>query len=135
MAKRSRGSVRPGQRRPGQRQPVRPTRPAAAPRPSDGLTDAELARAAELEAGLVAEERAAEAAQRRSRDRTRGRTIEDEVVPRGRSREGTLLGSRAQEEYAYVVRDVRRIALVGGSLLGVLAVLFVLIEVAGVIRV
>ena len=41
--------------------------------------------------------------------------------------------ARAAEEYAYVRRDVRRIAVVGGSLLGVLAILHILVNVANVI--
>ena len=73
MAKRSRGSTsRPGQRPPLQRQAARPASqagraaaaPVAAPRP-DTLTDAEEARAAELEASIVAEEKAAEAARKK----------------------------------------------------------------------
>src|SRR4051794_33833283 len=73
MAKRARGSTttRPGQRRPLQRTTARPAAtvvPAApiAPRPST-LTDAEEARAAELEAAIVAEERRAEETKRRAR--------------------------------------------------------------------
>lgn len=46
-----------------------------------------------------------------------------------------MLGARAAEEYAYVVRDVRRIAIVGGILLGILLLLFVAIEVLGLVRV
>jgi hypothetical protein len=38
------------------------------------------------------------------------------------------LAVRAAEEYAYVRRDIRRITLVGGSLLLVLAVLEVLVN-------
>ncbi len=127
MAKRSRGSTRPGQRpasrRPGQR--PEPTRPAVAPRPSSTLTEAEEARAAELEAEIVAKERAG-AIERGRRERGRA-----EPVVRGR--EGSLLSARAAEEYTYVVRDVRRIGMVGGSLLLVMVVLFLLIEVGHVI--
>lgn len=132
MAKRSRGSARPGRRRPSQR-PTRPTAIPSPPRRSDGLTDAELARAAELEAQLLDEERAADDVRRRSRDR--GRVRLDEDAPRARSREGAMIGTRADQEYAYVVRDVRRIAVVGGSLLGVLLLLFVAIEVLGLVRI
>lgn len=131
MAKRSRGSARPGQRRPTHR-PSRPSAaPASQPRRSDGLTEAEMARAAELEAQLVEEERAAEDARRRTRDR--GRNRNDEPAPR--SREAAMIGARAAEEYAYVVRDVRRIAAVGGGLLAVLGVLYVAIEVLELVRI
>jgi len=116
MAKRVRGSTsRPGQRPPLQRTAARP---AAKPtsqgtqvvaRPPDELTDAEEARAAELEAAIVAEEREAEAAKRRARPT---RTAE----PVGTVRPGSNLAVSAAEEYGYVARDVRRIAIVGGSL-------------------
>jgi hypothetical protein len=46
-----------------------------------------------------------------------------------------LLAARAAEEYAYVVRDVRRILIVGGSLAAVLGVLFVLIDLLHVVSV
>lgn len=133
MAKRQR--TRPGQRPPA----ARATRPAARPttaRPVGGpavsLTAAEEARAAEIEAQLVADERAAEATRIRGRDRRR-----DEAGGRAtmvRTRDGSLLAARAEEEYAYVARDVRRIVRVGGSLLGVMFVLFILIDVTGVVR-
>jgi hypothetical protein len=129
MAKRQR--TRPGQRRPAAR-PARPARPAApAPaRPLGALTAAEESRAAELEAEILAQERAAEATRTRSAERRR--TDAGGFAPR--SREGSLLAARAGEEYAYVVRDARRIIRVGGSLVAILAVLFVLIDVLGVIK-
>ena len=52
-----------------------------------------------------------------------------------RTRTGSLLAIRGEQEYAYVVRDVRRIATVGGSLIVILLVLYILIEVVGVIRI
>jgi hypothetical protein len=54
---------------------------------------------------------------------------------RGRTRgpSASFEGSAAQE-YAYVAADVRRIAVVGGSLFAVLIALFILIEVLGVIH-
>ncbi|MDQ6795149.1 MAG: hypothetical protein M3067_10110, partial [Chloroflexota bacterium] len=97
-------------------------------RPSTSLTAAEEARAAEIEATIVAEERAAERAQRRGRDRSRVEAVG------GRARDSSPLSVRASEEYAYVRRDVLRIVRIGGALLLVLAVLFVLIDVAHVIR-
>jgi len=95
-------------------------------RPSSALTAEEEARAAELEAEVVAEERAAEAARARSRDRSR---IPAPAAPRTRSREGSLLATRAAEEYTYVVRDVRRIVQIGGGLMAVLVVLWFVLEV------
>ena len=136
MAKRVRGSTsRPGQRRPLQRPAVRPqTRPAAPvasvasptsvePR-SDELTEAEEARAAQLEAAIVAEERQAEASKRRARTT---RSVDAEAP-----RPGSSLAISAAEEYAYVARDVRRIAIVGGSLTAILLGLWALSHVAGV---
>jgi hypothetical protein len=130
MAKRTRGSRRPGQR-PRTQRPVRPA-PAKATtstRPATSLTPEEEARAAEIEATIVAEERAAEQAQRRGRDRVRG----VETVG-GRVRDASPLSVRASEEYAYVRRDVLRIVRIGGALLLILAVLFLLIDVLRVIR-
>jgi hypothetical protein len=131
MAKRQRprAGSRSGNRgsRPG-------ARAAAAPPRSGGLSASEEARAAEIEAQIVASEAAAE--NERGRARNRRRTTEDAVredTPRTRS--GSLLAIRGEQEYAYVVRDVRRIATVGGSLVGVLIVLYILIEVIGVIRI
>ena len=132
MAKRTRGSRRPGRRPRVQR--AAPGRPAPAAssapaRPSTSLTAEEEARAAELEATSLAEERAAERALRRGRDRSRGA----EAVG-GRVRDLAPLSARATEEYAYVRRDVLRIARIGGALLLVLAILFVLIDVTHVIK-
>lgn len=89
------------------------------------MTPEELARAAELEAAILAEEKAAEAS-RRGRDKDR-RPVEGAIYS------SVPLATRAAGEYAYVRRDVRRIVVVGGSLLGVLAILYVLINVAHVI--
>jgi hypothetical protein len=125
MAKRSRGA-RPGQRRPAPRPAQRPaTSTVPAVQPSTSLTAEEEARAAELEAQLVAQERAADDA--RSRNRDRGRTVE--TASRSRTREGSLLATRSIEEYAYVVRDVRRIVRVGGGLMLVMLVLWLVLEV------
>jgi hypothetical protein len=131
MAKRVRGSSsRPGQRTRLQRTGPRPApaaaaTPAVAPRPT-GLTPEEEARAAELEAGIVAEERAAEEALRRSRDRGR-RADEVPVAARAGSIE-----ARAAAEYGYVVRDVRRVAIIGGSLIAVMVGLWAIVEVTGI---
>ena len=125
MAKRSRGSTsRPGQRPPLQRQATKAAAPrvaaTAAVRPV-GLTDEEEARAAQLEAAIVADERQAESASRKSND---VRTVE----PVARS---SALEVSAAEEYAYVARDVRRIAIVGGSLIGLLLILWAIAHVTG----
>ena len=131
MAKRSRGSTsRPGQRPPLQRQAARPaTRPTAAaaapvavPRP-ETLTDAEEARAAELEASILAEEKAAEAARKRS---TPSRSADAAPVRAGSSLEGA-----AAQEYAYVARDVRRIAMVGGSMILILLGIWLVVHLTG----
>ena len=121
MAKRSRVAGRPGQRRPLQRTGSRPT--SAPARPAGSVTPEEEARAAELEAQILAEEKAAEEARR--------------TATRGRQAEGALysslpLATRAAEEYGYVRRDVRRIVTVGGLLLGIMAVLYVLVNVVRV---
>lgn len=126
MAKRSRGSVRPGQRRPTARRTS--TRPAAeaapAPRPATGLTEAEAQRAAELEAQMLAEERAANEAARRGRERARQRV---EVGPRSTG----SLAHTAAEEYAYVARDVKRIARIAIGLVAVLVALWVFVTATG----
>jgi hypothetical protein len=119
MAKRSRIAGRPGQRRPLQRSATRPAAPGG--RPPGSVTPEEEARAAELEAAILAEERAAEQS-RRGPDR------------KGRPTEGTIyssvpLATRAAEEYGYVRRDVRRIALVGGTMLALLLILDVLVNI------
>jgi hypothetical protein len=88
------------------------------------VTEAELARAAELEAAILAQEQAAEES-RRSRDRAR-RPAGEAIG--GVSYTSVPLSVRAADEYAYVKRDIRRIAIVGGLLLGILAVLEVLVN-------
>jgi hypothetical protein len=132
MAKRTRGSVRPGQRQP-LRRAARPataapsTAAAPATAPDTGLTPADEARAAELEARIVEEERAATAGSRRPRDR--GRPATTEARP---GRRGGTMAVRYADEYAYVTRDLRRIGVVSALLLGILVVLFVLVQVVGV---
>jgi hypothetical protein len=116
-------------RRPIERRAVAPSAssvptPAAAPRPG-GLTDAEAARAAELEAALLAEERAADDARRRTRERSSA--TRDVVLP------GGSLARRAEEEYAYVGRDVRDIVRIATILLVILLGLWILVDVAKVI--
>ena len=127
MAKRARGSTtRPGQRarlqrtaatRPVEASPTPTVRPAT-------LTAEEEARAAQLEAQIVAEEKAAETASKRDRERARRGTPEAVV------RSGTI-ASRAQAEYAYVMRDVRKIVTIGGGLIALLIGLWVVLTATG----
>jgi uncharacterized membrane protein len=132
MAKRVRGSsIRPGQRPPTQRTSTRPATapaPAAAVAPSapkpTGLTADEEARAAVIEARIVAEETAAEAGRSRSAERRR-----DPEPSVGRA--SGPIAQRAAEEYAYVGRDVRRITLIGGSLILLMIVLWIIANASG----
>jgi hypothetical protein len=107
-----------------QRPPARPSAavPAIAPRPAT-LTAEEEARAAELEAAIVAEEQAAQTARRVRPQRTAG-----DVAPRPVS----SLAAGAINEYAYVARDVRRIVTVGGTLVAILALLWIIVQITGV---
>ena len=119
--------------RPGQRPPSRPNRPTARPgtgRPAGALSETEEARAAELEQEIVARERAAETARTRARDRRPSDPAAGRAEPRVRG--GSLVATSV--EYDYVRRDVQRIIRVGGSLIGLLAILFLLIDVFGVIK-
>ena len=122
MAKRSRIGDRPGQRRPLQRS----TAARSTARPANAVTAEEMARAAELEAQILAEEQIA-AESRKSRDRRA-------KAPAG---EATIyssapLAERAAQEYGYVQRDLRRIAIVGGGLLLVLFGIDILLNVLNV---
>lgn len=134
MAKRARSRTRPGQRARLQRSgagrsplsvpplasPVTPPRPAT-------LTPEEEARAAEIEARLVAAERSAEEAARRQV----GSRRPAERAPETPVRTGSI-AVRAQQEYAYVARDVRRIALIGGSLLALLIGIWLVTHFTGI---
>lgn len=94
-----------------------------------GLTEAELAAAAEIEARIVAEERAAAEAARRSRARLRHEPDADAGDV------NAPLSVRAAHEYAYVARDVRRILVTGGLMVAILAALHILVNVLGIVRV
>ncbi len=87
------------------------------------MTDAEEARAAFLEAAIVAQEREHEAA---SQSKRTARTA-DAVA----ARPGSSLAVSAADEYQYVARDVRRIAIVGGSLIAILIGLWIIVSVTG----
>ncbi len=138
MAKRTRGRIRPGQRRPLDR-PARPApggsalrdrRPAeptdATPQAAVGLTPAEEARAAELERHFLEQERAASSGPRRL-------AAASGAAAGAVARSSRLLDPA--EEYAYVARDLRRIFVVQGGLLAVLALLWVLIEGLRLVRI
>jgi hypothetical protein len=99
---------------------------SGAARPSNSVTAEELARAAELEAAILAEEQVASEAQR-SREKPR-RQVEGGAIY-----SSVPLATRAAEEYAYVRRDIRRIAILGGSLLAILAGLDILVNVLHVV--
>jgi hypothetical protein len=134
MAKRNRGSNRPGQRHADRHVPGRPqSRPAD--RPASRLSDEEEARAAELEDRIVTQEREAELGRSRGRDRDRDRSRDREADRAARKASQGLLAVKAAEEYGYVVRDVRRIVEVGALLTAILIVVFVLVDVAHVIRI
>lgn len=120
MAKQKRIGTRPGQRPPLQRTTTRTSRPP------DAVSPEEEARAAELEAQILAEEKAAAEAQK-SRDR-RAKASEG-----GPIYSSAPLAQRAAEEYAYVQRDLRRILVVGGGLLIALAVIYVVLNVLNVV--
>ena len=151
MAKRTRYGNKPAKR------PVRPARPANAARPAGGLTsravspadeplpvdlpddapmlassasltEAEERRAAELEAEATARERAAIAESLRKRARAQG--IEPNVLA---GDVNSPLSVRMSHEYAYVARDVKRIALTASLMVGILAVLHILVNVLGII--
>ena len=127
MAKRVRGSTRPGQRKPIVRRPATepaPAAAAAAPRPS-GLTDAELKRAAELEAQMVAEEQAAETTRRRTQER----------ITTARELSSPVRALDDSTEYAYVARDLKDILRIAILLLIVLFALYIAIDVTGVLKI
>ena len=153
MAKRTRYTSRPGAK-PAPKRPSReaPSAPGAArtttnagtinahlhdghvhatddmpARSSAGLTEAEELRAAELEAEATAREKAAIAESLRRKARAQA------VDPAYEGDINAPLSVRAAHEYAYVSRDVKRIALTAGLMVTILAVLHVLVNVMGVI--
>jgi hypothetical protein len=128
MAKRARGTkTRPGQRARLQRRgPITPRPSSPVAPPSISLTPTEEARAAELEAEIVAAERQAERVARPMRDRATSSAVGEPRVRAG------SIAVRAAEEYGYVSRDVRRIILVGGSLVGLLIAFWVVVHATGI---
>jgi hypothetical protein len=131
MAKRQRGSARPGQRAPLQRGSQPAAQPAATPAAKPvaatspgGLSDGELDRAAELEAQIVAEERAAATSMTRGRDRRRSGS---DAAAASRSRTAGSLAVAAEEEYRFVMHDLRRIAVVFAGIFSILIASWLLI--------
>jgi hypothetical protein len=94
------------------------------------LSRDEEARAAELESQIVARERVADTDRARARDRAKA-----EPARSGRAGGQGLLAARAAVEYNYVVRDVRRIVVVGGAVVALLAVVYVLVDLVHVITI
>ncbi len=96
-------------------------------RSGSALTEAEIARAAELEAEATAQERAviAESLRRRAKSQGPDHHMSGDV--------NAPLSVRMAHEYAYVARDVKRIALTAGLMVAILAVLDILVNVTGVI--
>jgi hypothetical protein len=95
---------------------------------SSSLTEAEVERAAQLEAEATEKEKAAIAESLRRRNRA---GAADDIHAAGDV--NAPLSVRAAHEYAYVSRDVKRIAVTGGLMIGILAVLHLLVNVMGVI--
>jgi len=124
MAKRTRGSNRPGQRQSARIQ----SQPAN--RPSGSLSRDEEARAADLESQIVARERVADVDRARARDRAKS-----EPTRSGRAGGQGLLAVHAAKEYDYLVRDIRRIVTVGGLLAAIMAALYVLVDVFHAVRI
>jgi hypothetical protein len=96
-------------------------------RSASALTEAEVARAAQLEAEALAQERAAIAESLRRR--ARGQAGEHHVA----ADVNAPLSVRMAHEYAYVSRDVKRIALTASLMVAILAILHILVNVLGVI--
>ena len=149
MAKRTRQSGRrlapkraPGARpltpRPAPSRPPNTLAEAPAPniltsdRSPSGLTELEIQRAAEIEAEMLAQERAAAEAARQ-RGRARAAEVDAPAVVTAPGDVNAPLSVRMAHEYAYVARDVRRILLTGGLMVAILAVLAILVNVLRVV--
>jgi hypothetical protein len=134
MAKRVRGSARPGQRRPNRRSRPAPNQSSAKPNAlapartpaDDGLTPDEEARAAELEATIVAEE-----AEMTPVGRGNGEsTSRASVATRQRGATSASLSVRYAHEYDYVARDLREIfALMAILIVALFAIFFLVVFV------
>ena len=127
------GAARPAGARPATiaDEPLDVDLPDDAPIRASGssLTDAEEHRAAEIEARMRAEERAALAEELRRKARAQ----EGAVPNRLTGDVNAPLSVRMAHEYAYVARDVKRIAATAGLMVAILAALHILVNVLGVI--
>jgi hypothetical protein len=100
------------------------------------LTDAERQRAEALEADMLERERAAISDSLRQRARAgMADSLHRRALDHHPADVNAPLKVRAAREYAYVARDVRRIVLTATLMVAILAVLFVLINVLGVITI
>jgi len=86
-----------------------------------------MARAAELEAQILAEEEAAEDARKTRERRAKADPTESSIYS------SVSLAQREAQEYGYVQRDLRRIAIVGGGLLLVLFLIDIIFNVTNVL--
>ncbi len=123
MAKRTRYTARPAGRRPAA---TKPALSGATTVRSSGLTSMEVERAAQLEAELMEREREAIADNARRRARSRG--LDHSIAADA----GVPLSRRAAQEYAYVARDVRRIAITAAVMFGLLGALWAIVNFGGV---
>lgn len=118
MAKRARGATgRPGQRRAIQRSGSRPT---GAPSPA-----ATASVPTAVAAGSVAADAVGISAAPKATPRT---------GTRGPSVASAAFQAEEAEEYRYVVADVRRILIVAAAMFGIMAALFVLIDLTGAVH-
>ncbi len=132
MAKRSRGSVRPGQRR----RLDRAGRPASTPRPAspDAATtssapatnDLEIAAIGASDAGF---DEVAPAPSRRTPSPKPGATAAAAATTRRPPSGG--LSVQYAHEYDYVARDLKRIFILAVVLLVILGVIYVIVEMRG----
>lgn len=123
MSKRNRTSRRPSGR--STARPGRSGRPAGRP---SGPAPTGPASAA-LEAATIASGEALAT----SVDQPDGE-VQRQARSRSHARPSGLLAKRAEDEYVYVAQDIRHIAMVLGLVFVIFVVLWVLIEVAHVIR-
>ncbi|HET7703197.1 MAG TPA: hypothetical protein VFK35_07345, partial [Candidatus Limnocylindrales bacterium] len=72
---------------------------------------------------IVAEERQAQEARRARQQRSSAEPL---------VRASSPLAVAARDEYAYVARDIRRVTIVGGTLVAALFVLWIVTQVTGV---
>jgi hypothetical protein len=120
MAKRARGATRrPGQRRAIQRSGARPAGPAST--------------AAAAQPGL--DENLAPALEPRTEPKVEPTRSASAAVRTRSGRASSAFVAEAAQEYAYVVSDVRRIVIVASGIIGIMVVLFVLIDVLGIVRI